>query len=74
MDLPITRFKPFEMEVWNEVTTLLQYEKSGWKCDNNLKGQEEPSPVTGYIKGEQIISPNPAELTRELTGTLMTYD
>jgi hypothetical protein len=25
-------------------------------------------------KGEQIISPNPAELTRELTGTLMTDD
>jgi hypothetical protein len=35
------------IEVWKEVTTLLRYEKFGWKCANNLKGQEEPSPITG---------------------------
>jgi hypothetical protein len=60
--------------VWKEVTTLLRYEKLGWKYDNNSKGQEEPNPITGQTKGEQIISPNPAELTRELTGILMVYD
>jgi hypothetical protein len=51
---------------------LLRYKKLGWKCDNNSKGQEESSPITRETKGEQIISFNPAELTRELTGTLMT--
>jgi hypothetical protein len=61
-------------EVWKGVTRLLRSEKLGWKCDNNLNGQEEPSPITGRTKGEQMIFPNPAELTRELTGTLMTYD
>jgi hypothetical protein len=44
-------------EVWKDVTTLLRYEKLGWKCDNNPKGQEEPSPITGQTKGEQIIFP-----------------
>jgi hypothetical protein len=34
-------------EVWKEVTPLLRYEKLEWKCNNNSKGQEEPSPVTG---------------------------
>jgi hypothetical protein len=59
---------------WKEVTTGFRYEQLEWKCDNNSKGQEELSPITGSTKGEQIISPNPAQLTRELMETLMTYD
>jgi hypothetical protein len=40
-------FHGLTSEVWKEVTTLLRYEKLGWKCDNNWKGQEEPNPITG---------------------------
>jgi hypothetical protein len=53
---------------WMEGGDRRYSEKLGWRCDNNSKGQEEPSPITGQTKGEQIISPNPAELTRELPG------
>jgi hypothetical protein len=38
-------------EVWKEMTKLLRYEKFGWKCDNNSKGQEEPGQITGETKG-----------------------
>jgi hypothetical protein len=33
-------------KVWKWVTMLLRYEKLGWKCDNNSKGQEKPSRIT----------------------------
>jgi hypothetical protein len=29
---------------------VITIEKLGWKYDNNSKGQEEPSPVTGQTK------------------------
>jgi hypothetical protein len=34
-------------EVWKEVTKVLRHEKLEWKCGNNSKDQEEPSPITG---------------------------
>jgi hypothetical protein len=34
-------------EVWKEVTTLFRHKEFECKCDNNLKGQEEPSTITG---------------------------
>jgi hypothetical protein len=42
----IDPFRDFQEELWKEVTKSLPYEKLGWKCNNNSKGQEELGPIT----------------------------